>query len=63
MNWLNHHLLKLKVWQDTHGQDLVEYALATGMIAVVAVAAMPVLTATITTIFSKIGAKVTGAMP
>ena len=55
MNWLNNHLLKLKVWQDTHGQDLVEYALAAGLVAVAAVAAMPTLSTTISTVFSKIG--------
>ena len=40
---------------DTAGQDLVEYALAAGMVAVAAVAAMPTLTGTISTVFSKIG--------
>jgi pilus assembly protein Flp/PilA len=42
-------------WQDTQGQDLVEYALAAGMVAVAAVAAMPTLSTTINTVFSKIG--------
>jgi pilus assembly protein Flp/PilA len=41
-------------WQDTQGQDLVEYALAAGMVAVAAVAAMPQLSATVNTVFSKI---------
>jgi len=54
MNWLNHHLLKIKVWQDTHGQDLVEYALAAGMVAVAAVAAMPALSGTVNNVFTKI---------
>jgi pilus assembly protein Flp/PilA len=59
MNWLNHHILKLKVWQDTHGQDLVEYALAAGMVAVAAVAAMPTLSTTVNNVFSKIGSIIT----
>ena len=59
MNWLNNHLLKLKVWQDTQGQDLVEYALAAGMVAVAAVAAMPALSTTVNNVFSKIGSIVT----
>jgi pilus assembly protein Flp/PilA len=42
-------------WCDTQGQDLVEYALAAGMVAVAAVAAMPTLTTTVSTVFSKIG--------
>ena len=59
MNWLNNRILKLKVWQDTKGQDLVEYALAAGMVAVAAVAAMPALSATVNNVFAKIGSIVT----
>ena len=44
-----------KIWQDTQGQDLVEYALAAGMVAVAAVAAMPALSTTVSTVFTKIG--------
>jgi len=40
--------------QDTRGQDLVEYALAAGMVAVAAVAAMPSLSATVNNVFTKI---------
>ena len=42
------------LWQDTQGQDLVEYALAAGMVAVAAVAAMPALQGTVSTVFTKI---------
>ena len=42
-------------WEDEQGQDLVEYALAAGMVAVAAVAAMPALSTTVSTVFSKIG--------
>ena len=41
-------------WHDTQGQDLVEYALAAGMVAVAAVAAMPTLQTTVSTVFTKI---------
>ena len=41
-------------WNETHGQDLVEYALAAGMVAVAAVAAMPQLSGTVNNVFSKI---------
>ncbi len=44
-----------RFWQETEGQDLVEYALAAGMVAVAAVAAMPALTTTVSTVFVKIG--------
>jgi pilus assembly protein Flp/PilA len=55
MNWLNDRILRLKIWTDDEGQDLVEYALAAGMVAVAAVAAMPTLSTTVSTVFSKIG--------
>jgi pilus assembly protein Flp/PilA len=42
-------------WRDTQGQDLVEYALAAGLVAVAAVAAMPALSTTVNTVFTKIG--------
>jgi pilus assembly protein Flp/PilA len=45
----------LRFWNDTQGQDLVEYALAAGMVAVAAVAAMPALSTTVSTVFTKIG--------
>ena len=42
-------------WRDTQGQDLVEYALAAGMVAVAAVGAMPALSTTVSNVFNKIG--------
>jgi pilus assembly protein Flp/PilA len=42
-------------WQDCQGQDLVEYALMAGMVAVAAVAAMPALSSTVNNVFTKIG--------
>ena len=42
-------------WTDTGGQDLVEYALAAGMVAVAAVAVMPTLSSVVSNVFSKIG--------
>jgi pilus assembly protein Flp/PilA len=41
-------------WNDTQGQDLVEYALAAGMVAVAAVAVMPNLQGTMNSVFTKI---------
>lgn len=55
MNWLRDRILKLRVWSDTSGQDLVEYALAAGMVAVAAVAAMPSLSGVVSNVFTKIG--------
>jgi pilus assembly protein Flp/PilA len=49
-------------WKETRGQDLVEYALAAGMVALAAVAAMPQLTGVITNVFSKIASLVNSSM-
>ena len=43
-----------KFRRDARGQDLLEYALAAGMVAVTAVAAMPTLTASIGGLFGQI---------
>ena len=55
MKKVNEAILKMQVWKDTRGQDLVEYALAAGLVAVAAVACMPTLSGTISTVFTKIG--------
>lgn len=47
-------VVKLKIWSDMHGQDLVEYALMAGFVAVSAGAIMPGVAAKISTIFSNI---------
>ena len=51
-----------RFWKDTQGQDLVEYALAAGMVALAAVAAMPQLSGTINNVFSKIGSLINSAV-
>jgi pilus assembly protein Flp/PilA len=47
-------ILKLQIWKDTRGQDLIEYALMAGFVAVAAGAIMPNVATSISTIFSKI---------
>ncbi len=42
-------------WSDTRGQDLIEYALMAGFVAVAAGAVMPSVSTSISTIFSKMG--------
>jgi pilus assembly protein Flp/PilA len=54
MKRIEQYILKLRVWKDTGGQDLVEYALAAGLVAVAAVAAMPSLSTTVSSVFSRI---------
>jgi len=54
-------VLKLKVWKDTRGQDLIEYALMAGFVAVAAGAIMPGVASSISTIFSKVSSVMTAA--
>jgi len=51
-----------RILKDTRAQDLVEYALAAGMVALVAVAAMPQLSGTINNVFSRIGSLINSAV-
>jgi pilus assembly protein Flp/PilA len=53
--------LKLKIWKDTQGQDLIEYALMAGFVAVAAGAIMPGVASSISTIFSKVTSVMTVA--
>jgi pilus assembly protein Flp/PilA len=50
------------LWQETQGQDLVEYALAAGLVAVAAVAAMPALSTTVSNVFAKIGSIISSSV-
>jgi pilus assembly protein Flp/PilA len=52
---------KLRIWKDTRGQDLIEYALMAGFVAVAAGAIMPGVATSISTIFSKIASTMTAA--
>ena len=54
-------ILKLKIWKNTRGQDLIEYALMAGFVAVAAGAIMPGVSTSISTIFSKIASVMTNA--
>ncbi len=60
MNRLTNIVLKMRVWKDTKGQDLIEYALMAGFVAVAAGAIMPSVATSISQIFSKV-ASVMGA--
>ncbi len=43
-----------RLWKESEGQDLIEYALMAGFVALAAAALMPNVTSSISTIFSKI---------
>lgn len=50
-----------RLWKDTQGQDLVEYALMVGLVAVAAVAVVPQMATQINTIFNKVTSVLTSA--
>ncbi len=54
-------ILRLKIWKDTRGQDLIEYALMAGFVAVAAGAIMPGVASSISTIFSKVASVMSSA--
>ena len=54
-------LLRLTIWRSQHGQDLIEYALMAGFVAVAAGAAFPPVATTISDIFSKVGSVLSAA--
>jgi pilus assembly protein Flp/PilA len=61
MKNLKNLALRLRIIRDTRGQDLIEYALMAGFVAVAAGAIMPSVATEISTIFSKIGSVMTNA--
>jgi Flp pilus assembly pilin Flp len=48
------HITKLRIWKDRRGQDLIEYALMAGFVAVAAGAIMPGVASSINVIFSQV---------
>ncbi|WP_321474970.1 Flp family type IVb pilin [uncultured Paludibaculum sp.] len=54
MNRLQQIALRLRIWKDTRGQDLIEYALMAGFVAVAAGAIVPGVADSIKTIFGKV---------
>lgn len=54
-------LLKLRIWKDTKGQDLIEYALMAGFVAVAAGAIMPGVATNISKVFSKVSVSMSNA--
>jgi len=54
-------ILKIKVLRDTRGQDLIEYALMAGFVAVAAGAIMPGVATSLSQIFSKVASVLSSA--
>jgi len=54
-------ILRLNIWTDRRGQDLIEYALMAGFVAVAAGAIMPGVATSISQIFSKVASVLSSA--
>ena len=54
MNTLSNMIYRLRIGSDSRAQDLIEYALMAGFVAVACGAAFPPVANTISQIFSKI---------
>lgn len=50
-----------RTWRDRRGQDLIEYALMAGFVAVAAGAIMPGVSSSISTIFSQVSSVMANA--
>ena len=61
MNRVANLVWKLRIWKDTRGQDLIEYALMAGFVAVAAGAIMPGVATSISQIFSKVASVMTAS--
>ena len=48
-------------WKDNRGQDLIEYAMMAGFVALAAGALMPGISTSISTVMSKVGSVMTQA--
>jgi pilus assembly protein Flp/PilA len=49
------------IWNDKSGQDLIEYALMAGFVAVAAGAVAPNIATNVSTVFSKVNSKLSSA--
>jgi len=54
-------IFRLKIWKDTRAQDLIEYALMAGFVAVAAGAIMPGVATSISIIFSQVASVMSNA--
>jgi pilus assembly protein Flp/PilA len=61
MSRITNLVWKLRIWTEQRGQDLIEYALMAGFVAVAAGAIMPGVATSISAIFSQVGSVLTSA--
>ena len=58
MHKLTNPIGRLRIWPDTKGQDLIEYALTAGFVAVAAGATMPGIATGISTVLNQVASVV-----
>jgi len=51
----------VRIWADNRGQDLIEYAMMAGFVAIAAGAIMPTVSSSISKIFSKVSSVMAAA--
>ena len=61
MKRIHNLLFRMQIFKNTKGQDLIEYALMAGFVAVAAGAIMPRVSTSISTVFSKVASSMTRA--
>ena len=61
MNRILKLIIQAKIWREEQGQDLIEYALMAGFVAVAAGAIMPNVASSISTIFSQVSSVLSAA--
>ena len=61
MNRVIRLAVKWQIWKDRKGQDLIEYALMAGFVAVAAGAIMPGVASSINIVFSKVNSLMVAA--
>ena len=61
MKRIQDFILKIQILKDSKGQDLIEYALMAGFVAVAAGSIMPGVSTSISTIFSKVASSMSRA--
>ena len=61
MNKMKTILMVARLWADKRGQDLIEYALMAGFVAVAAGAIMPGVANSISSIFSQVASVLSAA--
>lgn len=61
MKRIQDFILKSQILKDSKGQDLIEYALMAGFVAIAAGSIMPGVSTSISTIFSKVASSMSRA--